>query len=391
MATTRLVIEAGTLLTPTEEIRPARIQIAEGQIEKLGKQEAITVPPGYSLLDASRFTVTPGMIDIHIHGAAGHDVMEATAEALDAISLYLARRGTTAFVPTTVSAGIATTTQCLAKLQELVSRRPWPGAVPLGIHLEGPFINPEKRGTHRPENIVPPELKTFRKWVDLCHGKLLIITLAPELPGALEILREAKSRGILVGIGHSNATYAEAREAIAAGATHGIHLFNAMRAFSHRDPGIVAALLESNSVYAELIVDGIHLDPVVVKFVAALKTFDRLLLATDATSATGMPDGTYQLGTMRVQVKDGVSRDAEGRLAGSTLTQDVALRNVVSWTSCAMAQALRAVTLNPATLLRCDGQKGILREGADADLVVLTNDGQVVHTVVQGQTVFSQL
>ncbi len=389
MAATRLVIEAGTLLTPIQEIRQARLQILDGRIERLGSREELAIPSGYAIFDASRFTVAPGMIDLHIHGAAGQDVMEATAEALDAISQFLARHGTTAFVPTMVSAGIETTTQCLARLQELLGRREWPGAVPLGIHLEGPFINPEKRGTHRPENIVPPEPATFRKWAELGGGKLLIVTTAPELPGALEILREAKGRGILVGIGHSNATYAQAREAIAAGATHGIHLFNAMRGFSHRDPGIVAAVLESNEVYAELIADGIHLDPVVVRIVANLKTFDRLLLITDAISATGMPDGTYQLGTMKVQVKGGVSRDAEGRLAGSTLTQDVAVRNVVSWTSCSLAQALRAVTLNPARLLQSNDRKGILREGADADLVLLDSNCQVVHTLVGGRTVFS--
>jgi len=208
---------------------------------------------------------------------------------------------------------------------------------------------------------------------------------------AIEILREARNRDILAGIGHSNATYAEAQEAIAAGATHGIHLFNAMRPLSHRDPGIVAAVLASDAIYAELIADGVHLDPVVVSLAAHLKSFDRLLLITDATSATGMPDGTYQLGTMKVQVKDGVSRDSEGRLAGSTLTQDVAVRNVMSWTGCSMTQALRAATLNPATLLRCDGRKGMLREGADADLVILDGACRVVHTLVGGQTVFSAL
>jgi len=391
MASTRLVVEAGTLLTPAQEIPEARIQIADGHIEKLGSREAITVPPGYSVLDAGRFTVAPGMIDLHIHGAAGRDVMEATAEALDAISGFLARHGTTAFVPTMVSAGLKTTTECVAALAELLERRAWPGALPLGIHMEGPFINPEKRGTHRPENIVSPELETFRNWVERARGKLRILTIAPELPGTIEILREARSRDILVGIGHSNATYAEAQEAIAAGATHGIHLFNAMRPLSHRDPGIVAAVLASDAIYAELIADGVHLDPVVVSLAAHLKSFDRLLLITDATSATGMPDGTYQLGTMKVQVKDGVSRDSEGRLAGSTLTQDVAVRNVMSWTGCSMTQALRAATLNPATLLRCDGRKGMLREGADADLVILTSDCRVVHTVVAGQTVFSAL
>ncbi len=317
--------------------------------------------------------------------------MEATAEALDGISRFLARHGTTAFVPTMVSAGLKTTTECVAALAELLERREWSGAVPLGIHLEGPFINPEKRGTHRPENIVPPDLGTFRRWVERARGKLRILTIAPELPGAIEILREARGRDILVGIGHSNATYAEATEAITAGATHGIHLFNAMRPMLHRDPGIVAAVLASDATYAELIADGVHLDPIVVSLAAHLKTFDRLLLITDATSATGMPDGTYQLGTMKVQVKGGVSRDSEGRLAGSTLTQDVAVRNVLSWTGCSLAEALRAASLNPATLLGCDDRKGMLREGADADLIILSRDGEIVHTIVRGQTVYSLL
>jgi N-acetylglucosamine-6-phosphate deacetylase len=391
MAAARFVIEAGILLTPRQEIRQARIQIADGRIERLGSREEIALTPRYAMMEAGRFIVAPGFIDLHIHGAAGRDVMEATAEALDAISAFLARHGTTAFVPTTVSAGSKTTTECVSALAELLKRREWPGAFPLGIHLEGPFINPEKRGTHRAEDIVRPELPTFRNWLERAQGKLLILTLAPELPGAIEVLREARSRGILVGIGHSDATYAEAQAAIAAGATHGVHLFNAMRALAHRDPGIVAAVLASDSTYAELIADGVHLDPVIVRLTAQWKAVDRLLLITDATSATGMPDGDYRLGTMQVHVEGGVSRDSEGRLAGSTLTQDVALRNLLRWTGWSLAEALRAVTLNPARLLHCEERKGFLREGADADLVVLTTDCQVVQTIVGGQTVFSAL
>jgi N-acetylglucosamine-6-phosphate deacetylase len=266
--------------------------------------------------------------------------------------------------------------------------RTFDGARPIGIHLEGPFISAAKRGTHKADNVLAPNAALFQKWLQGSNHSIRLLTIAPELEGIDSVLRIAGEAGVTVAMGHSNATFDQARAAADRGVCYAVHTFNAMREFSHRDPGIVGTVLSDDRVYAEIIADGIHVDPAVVRFFARAKGKTRVLLVTDATSATDMPDGRYVLGCDTVDVINGTCRDAEGRLAGSTLTQELAFRNFVEWTDFAFEDALLGLTLNPARALGLDN-KGVIEPGADADIAVLDHNFRVTRTFVGGRLVWT--
>ncbi len=364
--------------------------IIEGRsIAGAGAAEAIRVPANAEHIDASGFSVTPGFIEPHIHGSGGVDVMAGTYESLNAVSRIVARHGTTAFLPTTVSSPPEVLTQAVERLGSLIPEH-FDGAQPLGIHLEGPFISAAKRGTHKPANIASPDSTLLEHWIRVSGKSLRLLTLAPELNHAEGVIRMAQASGVIVAMGHSNATMDEAAAAVDRnGITYAVHTFNAMRTISHRDPGIAGLVLTNDRVFAEIIADGIHVHPSVVRLFARAKGTSRVLLVTDSVSAADMPDGSYVLGQDNVNVVEGVCRDPEGRLAGSTLTQEVALRNFVTWTGWPFQDALQALTLNPARALNLP-KKGILEPGADADLVVMDHNGHVMKTFVAGRLVFER-
>jgi N-acetylglucosamine-6-phosphate deacetylase len=290
------------------------------------------------------------------------------------------------FLPTTVSASPDILGSTLDRLSPLL-HEPFEGATPIGIHLEGPFISGQKRGTHREVNIRLPDETLLSDWINRAHGTLKLLTMAPELDGASTVARFARDTGITVAMGHSNASFNEATTAADKGTHYAVHTFNAMRSFSHRDSGIVGAVLSDDRIYAEIIADGIHVSPEVVRIFARSKGRDRILLVTDAISATGMPDGRYNLGTDTVQVHAGICRDDEGRLAGSTLTQDAALRNFIAYSGMRMEDALFGLTLNPARALKLDG-RGCIEPGAHADLVMLNDELRVMKSFAEGRLVF---
>jgi N-acetylglucosamine-6-phosphate deacetylase len=253
----------------------------------------------------------------------------------------------------------------------------------LGIHFEGPFISPARRGVHPAKWIVAPSAELLAQLLREARGTALILTLAPELPGALELIAAARQAGLVVSLGHTDATYEQAQAAIASGASHAAHVFNAMRPFSHRGTGVIGAVLTSHKVSAELIADGVHVDEAAMRMLVELKTPERVILVSDGISATGMPDGTYQLGMFEVKVSGGVARNAEGKLAGSTLTLDRALRNMVAL-GVPLASALRMVTANPARQIGLGARKGVLAPGADADLVFLDDKLEVSGVMTRG-------
>jgi N-acetylglucosamine-6-phosphate deacetylase len=300
-------------------------------IEIVGATSDVRVDPAARRFEAPDFTLVPGFIDPHVHGCAGVDVMDARPDALHTVGGALARHGTTSFLPTTVSSPPDVLSAVIERLGLAISE-PAAGAQPLGIHLEGPFISREKRGTHRADNVQLPNPALLSEWIRRSQGKLKLLTMAPELDGADAIAAAARSSGVVIAMGHSDATYAQACAAIDDGTRYAVHTFNAMRPFTHRESGIVGAVLADDRVYAEIIADGIHVSPEVIRIFSRVKPPDRVLLVTDAISATGMPDGRYVLGKGSIEMIQGVCRDSEGRLAGSTLTQDVALRNFIKWT-----------------------------------------------------------
>jgi N-acetylglucosamine-6-phosphate deacetylase len=253
----------------------------------------------------------------------------------------------------------------------------------LGIHFEGPFISPLRRGVHPAEWIKQPSAELLDTFLRAAAGNARILTLAPEIFGAMPCIDAARKAGLVVALGHTDATYEQARAAIARGARHAVHVYNAMRPFSHRDTGVIGAVLTSPDITAELIADGVHVDEPAMRMLLQAKGASGVILVSDGTAATGMPDGTYTLGTLQVTVSGGVCRNAEGKLAGSTLTLDRALRNIVALGT-PLLGAVRMLTLNPASLLGIEFKKGVLRAGADADVVLLDDALHVAGVWTRG-------
>jgi N-acetylglucosamine-6-phosphate deacetylase len=368
-------------------VRDAVICVEDGRITAVGKRDEVAIPAGVSVVDLGEGLLAPGFIDMHIHGGAGHDVMEGTADALAAMETHLAKHGTTSYCPTTVSAKVDKTLralECLADEIEGVDKRaPKPlRACPLGVHLEGPFISKGKAGAHPLDCILEPSLELFELFWQAARGHVKVITIAPELEGAEELIREATKRGVCVSLGHSNATLEETRRGMAAGGRHTTHIFNAMRPLDHREPGILGCALTEDRLSAEVIADGVHVSPEMVKLVVKAKG-ERAVLVTDALSATGMPDGNYQLGGFFVELK-GDRCMSHGRLAGSVLTLSRAVRNVMEFAGITLECALQFATANPARTLGLHGHKGGIAPGADADFVLLKADGQVSAVIVNG-------
>ncbi|MGB6430216.1 MAG: N-acetylglucosamine-6-phosphate deacetylase [Candidatus Acidiferrales bacterium] len=384
-----LAIYAERALTPLKEIRDAVIVVDGARIAAVGHRGEIEVPRGAAEYSAGAGTVVPGFVDVHIHGAGGHDVMEGTEEAFDAVTETVARFGTTSFVATTVTASPEETCRSVAAIARAATRvasETGSGrarAEILGAHFEGPFISAARRGVHPAVWIAAPSIELLDRFVEAAHDTARMLTLAPELPGALKLVSEARRRGLIVAMGHTDASYAEAEAAIAAGVRHAAHVFNAMRPFSHRETGVLGAVLTSHKVTAELIADGVHVDDAAIRVLLAAKGVERTVLVSDGTAATGMPDGKYRLGTFEVTVTGGVCRNAEGKLAGSTLTLDRAVRHMVSL-GVGLSDAVRMATFNPARVLGMETRKGILAAGADADLVLLDEKMQVAGVMARG-------
>jgi N-acetylglucosamine-6-phosphate deacetylase len=385
-----IAITASTLFTPLERIEQPLLLMDDGGIVEVTSRANGEVPKNSRLVDFADGILAPGFIDMHIHGGAGHDVMEAGAGALPPVERLLASHGVSSYFPTTVTAPLDATLSALARLADAIEaaeQNPQPQngelrARPLGIHLEGPFISHKRRGVHPPENLLAPSPAAFDRFWQAARGHIRVLTIAPELPGALEVITLAASRGVCVSLGHSNADLDTARAGFAAGARHATHTFNAMRPLDHRDPGILGEVLTDSRLSAEIIADGIHVDPVIVQLFLKAKGPETAVLITDATAATGMPDGRYRLGSLEVEVKDGRCMVGDS-LAGSVLTMDRAVRNVMQFAQWELQRAVRLATLNPA---RAAGVKngGTLQAGGPADLLVLSPSGEVRKIVVRG-------
>ena len=386
---TATAIYASVILTPHEELRDCVILVDDGKITGLGPRDEVRVPAEAVHYAAGDKIVVPGFVDIHLHGAGGHDVMEANARSLDRITATLARYGTTSLLGTTVTAPFEETCHSLQGIARYIRNHEKSGdgtraaAEILGIHLEGPFISKARRGVHPPDAIARPSVEDLAKFREAADGLIKIVTIAPELPGALELIASAVAEGLVVAVGHTDADYEQTRAAFAAGARHAVHFYNAMRPFTHRDPGVIGAVLTEPEMTAEVIADGVHVAGPAIQVLIGTKGFHTVLLASDGTSATGMHDGNYRLGTIEVTVKGGVCRNTEGKLAGSTLTLDRALRYLVEL-GVPVIEAVRMATVLPARRIGLAGKKGIIAIGADADLVVLTQDLRVDAVMTRG-------
>ena len=383
-----LAFTAGRLLASTDGVEHPLLLVEQGRVVDISSRSSRQVPAGVSAADFGHSVIAPGYVDLHIHGSAGYDVMDDAVEALPAIEQLLARHGVTSYFPTTVTAPMDTTLHSLERLANAIEKRERNNgdgkirALPLGIHLEGPFISHARRGVHPQENLLAPTMPLFEQFWQAARGRIRMMTIAPELEDATEVIAEAARRGVCVSLGHSDADFAATERGIAAGARHATHTFNAMRPLDHRSPGILGAVLTDHRVSADIIADGVHLDPAIVKLFADAKGAAQTVLITDAISATGMPEGRYRLGSFEVDVRDGKCM-VDGKLAGSVLTMDRAVRNLARFAEWDLSQAVAAASQNPARVARI-ANKGVLAVGADADFVVLNSEGEVLRTFVGG-------
>jgi len=383
-----IAIKNGRIATPVDVIDDGVILVKNSKIEAVGEKDKVTIPRDALVIDARGRIATPGFIDVHVHGGGGSDVMDGSYDALNEMSTFEARHGTTGFLPTPYT---DSQERLLASVKaiETAMKRGTSGGEILGIHLEGPYINIERKGGQPPEYIRKPDLEELRLLLEASNNNVKMITLAPEVNGGSEFVRRIIQYGVVASIGHSNATYDEALRAVDAGVSHACHAYNAMREFHHREPGVVGAVLSCDELTAELIADGIHVHPAAMKILVKCKGTDRIILVTDAVVGTGM-EGRYKLGGRDVVITKKDSRFLDGALAGSVLTMDSAVRNIMGLVGASLQDAVKMATVNPARRIGVYDRKGSLEAGKDADITIVDDQINVYMTMVMGKIVYER-
>jgi len=368
-----LVLAGARVLTPDSELARGWVAVSEGRIEGVGEGD----PPGADdTRDLAGHLLVPGFIDLHVHGGGGGDFTSGDPASCARAARFHARHGTTGLLATTVSADGEALVAALGAIAAAGD------PLVLGAHLEGPWLNERRRGAQAARHLRPPA----RAEVDamLGAGPVQMVSLAPELPGALEAIEAVAAAGAVPALAHTDATYAEAMAGIAAGARHALHVFNGMRPLHHREPGVVGAVLDDDAVSCELIADGLHVHPVAARLLHRAKGTAGTVLVTDAIPATGLGDGEFRLGELPIRVTGGRSETREGMLAGSTLTMDAAVRNAREWLGVPLGEAVAMASAVPARVLGLGDRKGRIAPGYDADLVVLDEALRPVETFVGG-------
>ncbi len=349
---------------------------------------SIDEPVGMRIVDRVGCWVAPGLVDTHIHGFMDHDVMDCDPEGVVAISEGLARHGTTSWLATTLTAGVDKTTEACSSVREahrMLQDATNPAAKIQGIFLEGPFFTEEHKGAQDPRYLIDPKFDILQKWQEAAGGLIVKSALAPEREGATDYITEATAAGVRCAIGHSSATYGQAAAAVLAGAKIVVHTFNGMADMAHRDPGIVGCAMTSQGIYAELIGDGLHVDPVVCETLVRAKGWEHVVLITDCLSCGGLPDGDYKIGELPIRLQNGQARLKDGgNLAGSTLTLDRAVKNLASWGIVTAEQAIRMATEVPARSLGIGDRCGSILPGRPADLAIFDPELSLVETYVDG-------
>ncbi|HEY3330931.1 MAG TPA: N-acetylglucosamine-6-phosphate deacetylase [Capsulimonadaceae bacterium] len=377
----------GDVISGTDVIKNGFVIVDNGKIVDVTAK----APSGVIDLDRSGFLVAPGFVDMHVHGGGGADFMDGTVDAVRTALASHARHGTTGLLATTITASRNDVDEAIVAIKEVV-RDPQPGeARILGIHLEGPYICASRRGAQPLEPIRLPDVDEFCHWVELSGGLIREITLAAEVEGAIDFIRAARDFDVVCSIGHTSATAAQTLLAIDAGAGQVTHLFNAMRGLHHREPGTVGAALMSPKVAVELICDGVHLDPAIVRLAVTLKTPKRCVLITDAMQGADMPDGQYMLGGNQVTSANGIAAFADGTLAGSVLTMDRAFANIQKFAGVSAVDASLMASGVPARQIGAGARIGAVESGKEADLVVIDpTSGAVDTTLVGGITAYQR-
>jgi N-acetylglucosamine-6-phosphate deacetylase len=380
-----LYIDNATVYTPDQVIESGAVLVDGGRIAEIGPVGTVRRPAGAQVIDAAGQSLVPGFVELQFNGGFGDDFTDDPS-TIWGVAEKLPRYGVTSFLPTIITSPLGK----IGEGQAVVTRgRPsgFRGARPLGLHVEGPFLNAAKKGAHNPKYLRAPDLAAVAGWS--AAAGIRLVTMAPELPGALDVISALASRGVLVSAGHSNATFDQAVAAFDAGARYGTHLFNAMSALGHRDPGLPGALLTDPRPTVGIIADGVHTHRSVIKLAWQALGARRMNLVTDAMAALGMPPGRHLLGDFEVVVDADSARLSDGTLAGSILSLDQALRNLVDIAGCTLAEALPTVTTTPARAIKMDHERGRIARGHVADMVLLTADLRVSATIAEGAIAYT--
>jgi N-acetylglucosamine-6-phosphate deacetylase len=367
-----------------DELKNRSVYIRNGQIESVSKDKETSVIKAECEIDGNGHFLIPGMIDVHIHGAEGFDMMDGSIKSVEAVSKTCAQTGCTSFLATSVSSSLDDLLKMITNVSETVGKEP--GAQIVGIHIEGPYLNVKRKGMQNESYLRHPNLEEMDYIINKAGSLIKMVTLAPELTGGLEMISFLKERGIIAAIAHSDATYEEAKEAFEIGASHVTHCFNGMRPIHHRDPGLILAAFEESSVSVQAIVDDVHLHPAIVRLLYREKGPDKMVLITDALQAMGMGDGTYLFGGHEVNVHQGVAKLTDGTLASSTVTMNEALAKTVK-SGIPLKDAVKMATETPANVLGLLN-KGRIEPGADADLVLMNDHFEVMWTIINGKMVY---
>lgn len=396
-----LALLGGTAITPFRREEDCTLVLSGGQIEQMGQRDDVKIPSDVRVIDLKGKFVFPGFIDIHVHGGYGYDFCDDDPKAFDEISRFHCRYGTTSLMATIYP---QPEEQFLKKIEEI---RAYCESAPLhriveGIHLEGPFLNPEMHGAIRPDWMWPASVENFQKLVDAGGSWLRVMTIAPEMPGSMEVLRMAslqnrKTNGyglhtLHLSVGHSKAPYEELAEAIDNGLDGVTHIFNAMPQIHHRNPGILTGSLLRDELFVEVIADTLHVHPTVLKLLMKTKTHDKIVLISDAIRAAGQPEGKYIFSGQEIELRKGrafIANKPE-TLAGSTLNMSKAVRTMVKYAGASLEQAAQMASLNAARVLAWKYRRGILAVGKDADLAILDDDLHVVMTIKRGHIVWDK-
>ncbi len=384
-----LLIQNATIYQENTILKNGYILIEDNQIKEVGLMEHAPQDADEIISLNEDQLVLPGFIDIHIHGVAGADAMDATEEALAVMAKELPKEGTTSFLATTMTQDSANIKKALQAIQSFkVNGNPAGETEMLGVHLEGPFISPLKAGAQPLHHIKNADVDLFKEWNEASGNAIKQVTLAPEQPGAKELIKHLRNSNIICSMGHTNATYEQASEAIEQGVSNATHLFNQMTGLHHRDIGAAGAALLDDRVFVEIIGDGIHISPEMIKLALRAKGKEKAILITDAMRAKGMADGQYDLGGQEVTVKGPEARLADGTLAGSILKMNDALKNVCHFTGYSLQEVVQMATVNPAKQLNVFDKKGSIAVGKDADIVIMDTNFKISTTICRGKIAY---
>lgn len=378
---TAAIITNVNVQLPNQILPSATVWIAEGKIQRIESREPEGAEHDGERIDGEGLRLIPGMIDVHIHGANGYDMMDGTAISIQEVSRACAASGCTSFLATSVSSTMEDLLNMIRSVKSVIGQEQ--GARIAGIHLEGPYLNPKRKGMQNEKYLRHPDLDEMELIFQEAGSLIKMVTIAPELPGGMELISFLKQKEVVIAVAHSDATYEEAKLAFAAGASHVTHCFNGMRPIHHRDPGLVVAAFEEPHVSLQAIVDHVHLHPAIVRLMHRIKGPEGMVLITDALQAMGLGDGTYLFGGHQVTVTEGIARLADGTLASSTVTMNEALRLTVD-SGISMTDAVHMASTSPARILGMPN-KGKIEAGYDADLVLLDERYQVQWAMIEGK------